>query len=104
VSQLYPQAPGSLSITFCDSQGYGGGILTCLHTGSKYWYSVHKADQILAHNLQVHKHCGMSDLDLYVLIHKLNGMSDLDLYVHNLHLLHLIYHKNMYTFHTNADS
>jgi hypothetical protein len=31
--QLYPQAPGSLSVTFYNSQGYGGGILTCLHMG-----------------------------------------------------------------------
>jgi hypothetical protein len=31
VVQLYPQAPGSLFITFYDFQGYGGGILTCLH-------------------------------------------------------------------------
>jgi hypothetical protein len=31
VAQLYPQAPGSLSIAFYDSQGYGGGILTLLH-------------------------------------------------------------------------
>jgi hypothetical protein len=28
VTQLYPQTPGSLFITFYDSQGYGGG--TCL--------------------------------------------------------------------------
>jgi hypothetical protein len=27
-----PQAPGSLFISFYDSQGYGGGILTRLHT------------------------------------------------------------------------
>jgi hypothetical protein len=32
VAQLYLQAPGSLFITFCDSQGYGGGILIRLHT------------------------------------------------------------------------
>jgi hypothetical protein len=32
VAQLYPQAPGSLFIAFYDSQGDGGGILTCLHT------------------------------------------------------------------------
>jgi hypothetical protein len=30
--QLYPQAPGSLFVAFHDSQGYGGGILTRLHT------------------------------------------------------------------------
>jgi hypothetical protein len=32
VAQLYPQALGSLFVTFHNSQGYGGGILTCLHT------------------------------------------------------------------------
>jgi hypothetical protein len=31
--QLYPQALGSLFIAFYDSQGYGGGIRTLLHTG-----------------------------------------------------------------------
>jgi hypothetical protein len=30
---LYPQALGFLFVTFYDSQGHGGGILTCLHTG-----------------------------------------------------------------------
>jgi hypothetical protein len=30
VTQLYPQAPGSLSVAFYDSQGYGGGIPTRL--------------------------------------------------------------------------
>jgi hypothetical protein len=33
VAQLYPQALGSLSISFYDSQGYGGGIRTILHVG-----------------------------------------------------------------------
>jgi hypothetical protein len=33
VAQLHPQAPGSLFVAFYDSQGYGGGILTHLHTG-----------------------------------------------------------------------
>jgi hypothetical protein len=32
-AQLYPQAPGSLSVAFYDSQGYGGDILTLPHTG-----------------------------------------------------------------------
>jgi hypothetical protein len=32
VAQLYPQASGSLFGAYYDSQGYGGGILTCLHT------------------------------------------------------------------------
>jgi hypothetical protein len=43
VAKLYPRAPGSLIVTFYDSQGYGGGILTHLHTGSKKMYK----DQIL---------------------------------------------------------
>jgi hypothetical protein len=30
-----PQAPGSLFIALYDSQGYGGGILTRLHSGPK---------------------------------------------------------------------
>jgi hypothetical protein len=34
VAQLYPQAPGSLLIIIFNSQGYVGGILTCLHTRS----------------------------------------------------------------------
>jgi hypothetical protein len=33
VVQLYPQAPGSLFVSFSDSQGYCGGILTRLHMG-----------------------------------------------------------------------
>jgi hypothetical protein len=33
VAQFYPQAPGSLFVAFYDSAGYGGGILTHLHTG-----------------------------------------------------------------------
>jgi hypothetical protein len=33
VAQLYPQTPGSHFIALYDSQGYGGGILTDLHTG-----------------------------------------------------------------------
>jgi hypothetical protein len=31
VAQLYPQTTGSLFITFYNSQGYDGGVLTCLH-------------------------------------------------------------------------
>jgi hypothetical protein len=31
VTQLYPQAPGSLFSPSCDSQGYGGRVLTRLH-------------------------------------------------------------------------
>jgi hypothetical protein len=33
VAQLHPQAQGSLYVVSYDSQGYGGGILTHLHTG-----------------------------------------------------------------------
>jgi hypothetical protein len=33
VAQLYPQTLGSLFVASYDSQGYGGGILTSLHTG-----------------------------------------------------------------------
>jgi hypothetical protein len=32
-AQLYPQAPHSLFIAFYDSQSYGTGILTHVHTG-----------------------------------------------------------------------
>jgi hypothetical protein len=32
--QVIPQAPGFLFIAFYDTQGYGGGILTRLHTGA----------------------------------------------------------------------
>jgi hypothetical protein len=34
VSQLYPQALGSLLVASCDSQGCGGGIRPRLHTWS----------------------------------------------------------------------
>jgi hypothetical protein len=33
VVQLYPQAPAPLYVSFCDSLGYGGGIVTRLHEG-----------------------------------------------------------------------
>jgi hypothetical protein len=33
VAQLYPQTLGSLFAASYHSQGYGGGILTCLHAG-----------------------------------------------------------------------
>jgi hypothetical protein len=39
VTKLHPQALGSLFVAFCDSQGYGGGILTRLHTGHDWWIS-----------------------------------------------------------------
>jgi hypothetical protein len=35
VAQLYPQALYSPVFAFYDSQSYGGGIQTRLHTGSK---------------------------------------------------------------------
>jgi hypothetical protein len=35
VAQLYSQAPGSFFVAFYDSQGYGGAILTFLHTEIK---------------------------------------------------------------------
>lgn len=37
VALLYPQAWSSLIVAFCDSQGYGGSILTCLHI-EKFMY------------------------------------------------------------------
>jgi hypothetical protein len=33
VAQFYSQALDSLFVVFYDLQGYGGGILTCLHMG-----------------------------------------------------------------------
>jgi hypothetical protein len=33
LARLYPHALGSILVAFYDSQGYGGGILTRLHTG-----------------------------------------------------------------------
>jgi hypothetical protein len=33
VAQLYPRALSALSVASYDSQGYGAGILTLLHTG-----------------------------------------------------------------------
>jgi hypothetical protein len=40
VAKLYPQVPVSLFVAFYDSQGYGGGILTRLHTGFLTQYSI----------------------------------------------------------------
>jgi hypothetical protein len=37
MAQLYPQAPDSLLITFCCSQGCDGCNLTCLHTEYKLY-------------------------------------------------------------------
>jgi hypothetical protein len=36
VARFYPQALGSLFIPSYDSQGYGGGIRTRLHTNPRY--------------------------------------------------------------------
>jgi hypothetical protein len=33
VAQLYQQAPRSVLFAFCNTQGCGGGNITCLHTG-----------------------------------------------------------------------
>jgi hypothetical protein len=35
---VIPQAPGSRFVAFYDLQGYGGGILICLHTGKLIWF------------------------------------------------------------------
>jgi hypothetical protein len=35
IAQIYPRALGSLFVASCDSQGYGGGILTRFHTGPR---------------------------------------------------------------------
>jgi hypothetical protein len=52
VVQLYPCELGSVCVVSYDSQGYGRGILTCLHTGlildvkkSKSWYSWRSVSQ-----------------------------------------------------------
>jgi hypothetical protein len=39
VAQLYPRALGSLYVASYDSPGYGGGILTRLHTGC-FWRTI----------------------------------------------------------------
>jgi hypothetical protein len=36
VVQLFPQEPNPLSVALYGLQGYGGGILTRLHTGDKF--------------------------------------------------------------------
>jgi hypothetical protein len=44
MAKLYPQALSSLFVAFYESQGYGGGIITRLHTGHilKYYsYRLH---------------------------------------------------------------
>jgi hypothetical protein len=45
VAQLYPRALGSLFVASYDSQGYGGGILTRLHTGTPDLEYKHKVKQ-----------------------------------------------------------
>jgi hypothetical protein len=49
VAQLYPQAPGSIFVSLYVSQGYGGGILTRLHTGVKVKLSLCLTNQALRH-------------------------------------------------------
>jgi hypothetical protein len=45
VSQLYPQASGSIFIAFCDSQGYGGGILTHIRdTKLGYYFYIPRSE------------------------------------------------------------
>jgi hypothetical protein len=39
VAQLYPRALGSLFVASHDSQGYGGGILTHLHSDIRWLYN-----------------------------------------------------------------
>jgi hypothetical protein len=39
VAQLYHRALGSLFAASYDTQGYGGGIPTCLHTGNQFPFS-----------------------------------------------------------------
>jgi hypothetical protein len=58
MAQLYPQALGSFFVTFYDSQGYGGGILTRLHTGrfSEYGNQISvstKAESVLISSVTV---------------------------------------------------
>jgi hypothetical protein len=45
VTQLYPRVLGSLFVASYDSQGYGGGILTRLHTG--YYFVPFKNDNYM---------------------------------------------------------
>jgi hypothetical protein len=42
VARLYPQALGSLLDAFCDSQGYGGGLLNAY---TREIYYIHKIDK-----------------------------------------------------------
>jgi hypothetical protein len=45
--QLYPRALGSLSVASYDSQGYGGGILSRLHTGYTIIYAYTHVDSVI---------------------------------------------------------
>jgi hypothetical protein len=49
VAQLYPRALGSLFVASYDSQGYGGGILTRLHTGHKLLVKINFSLEVI-HN------------------------------------------------------
>jgi hypothetical protein len=50
VAQLYPWSLGSLYVVSYDSQGYGGGILTCLHTG--WYHTCNRSKSKLLYNWQ----------------------------------------------------
>jgi hypothetical protein len=47
VAQLYPRALGSIFVASYDSQGYGGGILTRLHTGYVWILECHVCIHVL---------------------------------------------------------
>jgi hypothetical protein len=55
VAHLYPQAQGSLFVTFYDSQGCSGGILTLLHMG-QYYELYEKLNSFIEH---VHHYLGI---------------------------------------------
>jgi hypothetical protein len=68
VAQLYPQALGYLFLsTSYDSQGYSGGILTCLHMGKKKTVAQSQSQSHIMTNGQSVRmswrrvHCGTSD-------------------------------------------
>jgi hypothetical protein len=46
VAHLNPQTPDSLFVAFYDSQGYGGGFLTRLHTGMLLLIRYYYLDQV----------------------------------------------------------
>jgi hypothetical protein len=51
VAQLYPRALGSIFVASYDSQGYGGGILTRLHTGLQTKWNYKKNYSSTSHRL-----------------------------------------------------